>query len=424
MTMTLASRLQSEAGARALKALYGENEETLKKQRARYLALQQKHEALFGAAETAFFSAPGRTEIGGNHTDHNHGCVLAAAVTLDMLACVSPTTDGVITLYSEGYERPFVVDTASLEMDPKEAGTTTALIRGVCFKLKELGLKVGGFNGVMTSDVLSGSGLSSSAAFEVLMACVLDGLWNGGKLDAVERAKLCQYVENNYFGKPSGLMDQSACSVGGLVGIDFADPKAPVFSSVQYDFAARGFSVVVVATRSSHDDLTQEYASIPAEMRSVAACFGKETLRDVDPAEFYAHLPCGKVSDRALLRAMHFFSESERVRGMVQALKEDRLPDFLARIVESGESSWKLLQNLYVGGSDSQSLALACALSEHILKGSGGWRVHGGGFAGTILAFVPGALLNEYVRTLNAVFGDGACTVLGIRACGPVRVEL
>ena len=426
MGMDLAARLDAPRAQQALKTLYGAHEGVLLRQRERYLALERAHAALFGPKETHFFSSPGRTEIGGNHTDHNHGRVLAAAVTLDMLACVSVSGDSLITLYSKGYDKPFVVDSRDTDYRPEEEGSTQALIRGVCAQLRQRGLAVGGFNGVMVSDVLSGSGLSSSAAFEVLLAAILDGLFNGGTLDPVERAKLCQVVENRYFGKPSGLMDQSACSVGGLVGIDFEDVDAPRFEQLQYDFEAKGYSLVVVATRSSHDDLTDEYASIPKEMKQVAEAFGCQTLRQVDPALFYQHLGQLRrsLSDRALMRAMHFFGENQRVADQLQALQQDRLADFLSMVVDSGESSWRLLQNLYVGGQTAQSLALACALSEKLLKGRGAWRVHGGGFAGTILAFVPEAQLAAYVQAMDGLFGAGAATVLGIRPVGPVEVAL
>ena len=311
------------------------------------------------------------------------------------------------------------------EKKEAEKYTTDALIRGVCRKLHDMGYAIGGFNAAVTSRVLSGSGLSSSAAFEVLLVCILDGLYNGSILDGVTRAKISQWVENNYFGKPSGLMDQSACSIGGLVGIDFkhADPK---IGSYSFDFAARGFSLVVLATNSSHDDLTDGYAAIPREMRAVAEALGGKVLRDVKVEQLLERLPevRQKTSDRAVLRALHYYDENERVRAMYTALENGDLDAFLDNVIRSGESSWKLLQNLYVGGSTEQSLALACALSERMLRGSGAWRVHGGGFAGTILAFVPHYKLAAYVEKMNAVFGAGACTVLDIRPVGAKKVEL
>lgn len=424
---TIAAGLRTEAAKREFHLLYGGTERTAAEQADRYEALLTAYAEHFGCEgeAPAFFSSPGRTEIVGNHTDHNNGLVLAAAVTLDTLAAAAPTGDGIITLYSQGYDKPFVVDTRDLEKKEAEKNTTDALIRGVCRKLHDMGYAIGGFNAAVTSRVLSGSGLSSSAAFEVLLVSILDGLYNGSILDGVTRAKISQWVENNYFGKPSGLMDQSACSIGGLVGIDFkhADPK---IGSYSFDFAARGFSLVVLATNSSHDDLTDEYAAIPREMRAVAEALGGKVLRDVKVEQLLERLPevRQKTSDRAVLRALHYYDENERVRAMYTALENGDLDAFLDNVIRSGESSWKLLQNLYVGGSTEQSLALACALSERMLRGSGAWRVHGGGFAGTILAFVPHYKLASYVEKMNAVFGAGACTVLDIRPVGAKKVEL
>lgn len=424
---TIAAKFTTQAAKEEFHLLYGGGEPVAAEQAARYAALLDEYETRFGCEgeEPVFFSSPGRTEIVGNHTDHNNGLVLAAAVTLDTLALAAPTGDGVITLYSEGYGKPFIVDTTDLEKKEEEKNTTHALIRGVCRKLHDLGYTIGGFNATVTSRVRGGSGLSSSAAFEVLLVCILDGLYNGSILDGVTRAKISQWVENQYFGKPSGLMDQSACSIGGLVGIDFktADPKIAAYS---FDFAARGFSVVVLATNSSHDDLTDEYASIPAEMKAVAQAMGGRVLRDFKVDQLLARLPeiREKTSDRAVLRALHYYDENERVKAMYAAIESGDLDAFLDGVVRSGESSWKMLQNLYVGGSTEQSLALACALSERLLRGCGAWRVHGGGFAGTILAFVPHYKLEAYVREMDAVFGDGACCVLDIRPVGAKKVEL
>lgn len=423
----LDSQLLTDAAKKEFHLLYGGGEDVVQDQRARYAALVEDYAAHFGTdgAQPVFFSSPGRTEIVGNHTDHNNGLVLAAAVSLDTLACAAPTQDGVITLYSAGYAQPFVVDTRDLEIKEEEKNTTFALIRGVCCKLRDMGYEIGGFNAAVTSRVLGGSGLSSSAAFEVLLVSILDGLYNGSIIDGVTRAKISQWVENVYFGKPSGLMDQSACSIGGLVGIDFknSDPKIEEYN---FDFEARGFHVVVLATRSSHDDLTDEYAAIPAEMKAVAAAMGGKVLRDFKAEQLLEHMAevREKTSDRAVMRALHYYDENERVKAMYKALEAGDLDAFLAGVIASGESSWKMLQNLYVGGSSAQSLALACALSERILKGCGAWRVHGGGFAGTILAFVPHDKLNTYVEQMDAVFGQGACTVLGIRPVGAKKVEL
>lgn len=416
---------KSQEGAERLASLYGRDENTLAAQRARYAKLIERHEARFGRTDgdICFFSAPGRTEIGGNHTDHNLGRVLAAAVNLDTVAAVTKSADGVIVVDSEGY-RPITVDTADLSVREDELGTTAALIRGVAARMTELGYKVGGFHAAVTSNVLRGSGLSSSAAFEVLMAAILDGLYNGWVLDAKERAQIAQRAENLHFGKPCGLMDQMASSVGGLVTIDFKDPT-PVVEALPYDFKAKGYSLVVVNTGGDHGDLTDDYAAIPAEMKAVAAQFGRKVLREIAPAEMEAAIPKlrGKVSDRAILRALHFYDDNARVPMQVAALRQDNLGAFLSLVIESGESSWKLLQNVYARPLEEQ-MALALELSRRVLKGSGAWRVHGGGFAGTIQAFVPDSLLDAYVKKLEASFGAGACTVLSIRPEGAVMMEV
>ena len=416
---------KSGEGAARLATLYGGNENALAEQRARYAKLIERHEARFGKADgdICFFSAPGRTEIGGNHTDHNLGRVLAAAVNLDTVAAVTKSADGVIVVDSEGY-RPITVDTADLSVREDELGTTAALIRGVAARMAELGYKGGGFHATVTSNVLRGSGLSSSAAFEVLMAAILDGLYNGWVLDAKERAQIAQRAENLHFGKPCGLMDQMASSVGGLVTIDFKDPT-PVVEALPYDFKAKGYSLVVVNTGGDHGDLTDDYAAIPAEMKAVAAQFGKKVLREIDPAEMETAIPKlrGKVSDRAILRALHFYDDNARVPMQVAALREDELDVFLSLVIESGESSWKLLQNVYARAQEEQ-MALALELSRRLLGGRGAWRVHGGGFAGTIQAFVPDGLLDAYVKKLEASFGAGACTVLSIRPEGAVMMEI
>lgn len=419
----------SDAAKKEFALLYGAGEEMLAKQSERYAALVDSYIAHFSAegVAPAFFSAPGRTEIVGNHTDHNNGCVLAAAVTLDTLAAAAPNGTNIVRLYSAGYDKEFTVDLGDLEKKESEINTTDAILRGVCFKCRELGIPVRGFNADVTSLVLGGSGLSSSAAFEVLLITVVDGLFGESSMDGVTRAKVGQWVENNYFGKPSGLMDQSASSIGGLVGIDFEDNTKPVVKAHAFDFEKAGYKVVVMAAKSSHADLTDEYASIPAEMKAVAAALGKKVLRETSEEELLASLSSvrEKTSDRAVMRALHYFDENERVKKLYAAIDNGDLNAFLEGIIASGESSWKLLQNLYVGGRTSQSLALACALSEKLLKNVGGaWRVHGGGFAGTILAFVPEKALDTYVNAMNGVFGEGACTVLGIRPVGAKKVEL
>ncbi len=423
----LISALQTQKALDTLAMLYGKDEATIKAQSQRYAQLLDTFIATFGTEgnRPCFFSSPGRTEIIGNHTDHNNGLVLAAAVTLDALALVAPTHDGIITLYSKGFDQPFVVNTSDLDKNEDEVNTTFALIRGVCAKLSQMGYQIGGFNACVTSNVFVGSGLSSSAAFEVLLVSILDGLYNSNILDGVVRAKIAQWVENNFFGKPCGLMDQSACSIGGLVAIDFknADPKIQAHN---YDFAAQGFSVVVLATHSSHDDLTQHYAAIPAEMKAVAKLMGGQVLRDFKLEDVLANAAKirQEISDRALMRALHYYDENQRVKDLTLAIDQGDLDGFLANVIASGQSSWKLLQNLYVCGSVEQSLALACTLSQRILEGCGAWRVHGGGFAGTILAFVPNYKLQTYISMMDSVFGEGSALVLGIRSCGATMLDI
>ena len=413
---------QSPEGKRKLAELYGSREGEAERQAQRYARLLEEHAKLFGGCEEiCLVSAPGRIEIGGNHTDHNRGCVLAAAINLDTVAAVTPTADGVITVHSDGY-RPILVETDDLALRPREEGTTAALIRGVAARMRALGYRVGGLQAVVTSSVLPGSGLSSSAAFEVLVVAMLDALYNGWSVPGLLRAQIAQYAENVFFGKPCGLMDQTASSVGGLVQIDFAGEQAQV-RGLQYDFAAKGYAVCVVNTGGSHGDLTADYAAIRSEMEKVAAHYGKKALRETQEEWVEADLALlrTETGDRALLRALHFFAENRRVQAQVDALERDDLPAFFAEVNASGDSSWMLLQNVWARPSE-QPVALALALSKRILGGQGACRVHGGGFAGTILAFVPNALLGEYARRMEALSGTGACAVLDIRPEGAVSV--
>ena len=369
-------------------------------------------------------SAPGRTEIGGNHTDHNRGRVLAAAVNLDTLSAVSARDDMEVHIYSDGYA-PLVMDLTELDVVEAEKGTTASLVRGVAARMKELGYRIGGFNAAVTSSVASGSGLSSSAAFEVMVCAILDEIYNGFSIGFIDRAKISQYAENVYFGKPSGLLDQMASSAGGLVTVDFRNDD-PEVRAMSFDFARYGYSLVVVATGGSHADLTDDYAAIPAEMKQVAAQLGEEYLRRVRPEEFYQALPTlrGKVSDRALMRAMHFFEEDERVVRQVAALDRNDLFAFMWEIICSGRSSYMYLQNVYARTND-QSLALALAMAEHMLMDKdGAWRIHGGGFAGTTLNFVPASQLDKFIETMEAAFGQKCCHVLDIRPEGPAVLKL
>ena len=395
-------------------------------QRERYDRLAHDFAEHFGGTTPLrFFSAPGRIELGGNHTDHNRGEVLAAAITPDTIAAVHPTDDGVITLYSNGYRAPFIVDTTDLDRRPDEH-STIALIRGICARLRLLGSQVGGFSAEISSQVQSGSGLSSSAAFEVLVCVILDCLYNDGQLDALQIAQICRWAENNYMGKQCGLMDQTASASGGLVHIDFG-PDTPTVRRIDFDFAAKGCCIAIVATGASHSDLTAEYDAIPSEMLSVATALGGAVLNDVSRDRLQGNIRHlrGITGDRAILRALHFFDENERVRTMVQALCAPDIRRFFRAVIESGESSWKLLQNVYVNGTGDQSLAIALELCRRFLAEQGGaWRVHGGGFAGTILAFVPQDLIDEFTSHMDEVFGDHACSVLAIRPFGAVEVAV
>lgn len=407
----------------ALAKLYGNDPQALAIQAKRYEKLRQAFTNRYPAeADLRFVSSPGRTEIGGNHTDHQSGRVLAASIQLDTVAAVAANDGAVVNIDSEGFP-PIQVDLTELAARDAERGTTAAVVRGCAARMQALGYRVGGFDAAVTSSVLVGSGLSSSAAFEVLVCTIFDNLFNEGAMPPVLRAQISQFAENNYFGKPSGLMDQTASSVGGIVAIDFREAE-PEVTALQYDFAAKGYVLAVVNTGGSHDDLTDAYAAIRAEMEQVAALFGQSRLRFVDPQAFDEQLPAlhGKVSDRALLRAMHFFDENARVPQMVEALERNDLEAFFALIIASGDSSWKLLQNVWASPQE-QPISLALALSERMLRGRGAWRIHGGGFAGTILAFVPTDGYAAYRQRMDAMFGAGACCLLNIRQVGACMVE-
>ncbi len=416
---TMIQELETPETAAQLARLYGNDPETVAKQKARYGAMIRQHRKLFGdRGKIALISAPGRTEIGGNHTDHNHGRVLAAAVNLDTLCAVTPRNDMTVQFHSHGYS-PIEISLDDLSVHDDEKGTTMALIRGVAAGMKEAGYRIGGFDAVVTSTVAGGSGLSSSAALEVMLTGVLDALYNRFDMPYVLRAQISQRAENIWFGKPSGLLDQMASAAGGLVTVDFRDPAQPEVQALQYDFARKGYALVVVATGGSHADLTDQYSAIPAEMRAVARCCGQSVLRDVTAEELTARAAEIRKStgDRALMRAFHFVNEDARVPEQVKALREDRMEDFLQLIIDSGRSSYMYLQNVYGPGTD-QSLSLALCMAEEMLAGKGAWRIHGGGFAGTTLNFVPTAEIGRFVETMDRTFGEGACKVLNIRPEG------
>ncbi len=393
--------------------------------RNRYLKACDGFAETFGERDNVMlFSAPGRTEVGGNHTDHQNGCVLAGSVDLDVIAVVAPCDGSVIRVKSQGYD----MDTIKFDMlKPRtsEVSHSSSLIRGMCAMADRAGYKIGGFDAYTTSNVLKGSGLSSSAAFEVLIGVIINHLFNDGVIDAVTIAKFAQQSEREFFGKPCGLMDQMASSVGGFTAIDFADPQNPVIEKVDFDLAANSHALCIINTGGNHTDLTNDYADITVECAKVSAFFGKKFLRDVDEKEFFAKMADvrAKTGDRAVLRAIHFFADNKRAVDEKTALTEGRFDDFLSLINESGNSSFKYLQNVYSPSNPGeQGLSLALAVSSKYLAGRGACRVHGGGFAGTIQAFVPMDILEGYIETIESVFGKGNCYVLNIRPVGGTRI--
>ncbi|MDD6101496.1 MAG: galactokinase family protein [Clostridiales bacterium] len=393
--------------------------------RERYISAIDTFCGLFSSEkEIEIYSAPGRSEVCGNHTDHQNGMVLATSINLDAIAVVAKTDDGVIRLVSDDMPME-VIDVTDLEMKESEKSTTTALIKGVVSELVNRGYNVGGFKAFVTSDVLMGAGMSSSAAFESLIGTVLSGLYNDMKVSSIEIAQIGQYAENVYFGKPCGLMDQMACSVGGMIFIDFEDKENPIVSRVQSDFDAAGLSLCIIDTKGSHADLTPDYAAVPAEMNRIARTMGKEHLREVSKEEFFEAIPMlwKHTSGRAVLRAIHFYEEEERVLMGVKALEESDYPGFLRVIKESGDSSAKYLQNIYSPKDvDSQNVTVALAVSESILKENGVCRVHGGGFAGTIQAFVKDEAVADYKEKIEAIYGTDSCHVLKVRSEGGIRI--
>ena len=399
----------------------------LEMQKARYLHAVEEFEKLYGAdREAALYSVAGRSELSGNHTDHNHGCVIAASIDLDIIAVASPSAGSVIRVKSEGFPEDVVDFDVYNAPNPARYEKSDSLIAGMVAGFRKEGLAVGGFDAYTTSNVLKGSGISSSAAFEDMIGNILNYVYNGGKVSNVEIAKLAQYAENRFFGKPCGLMDQMACAVGGIIAIDFRDPSAPVIEQTDFDLSAAGYNLCIVNTGGNHADLTGDYASVPAEMKSVAAYFGKEVLRDTDENAVLAAIPAlrEKVGDRAILRALHFFAENRRVAAQKAALKAGDLDTFLANVIASGRSSFCYLQNVYTTKNVSeQGLSLALCLAERVLSGKrAAWRVHGGGFAGTIQAFVPTEDVAEFRAVMDAAFGEGRCMVLRVRPEGALRV--
>uniref|UniRef100_UPI0015BA90D9 galactokinase family protein n=1 Tax=Eubacterium sp. TaxID=142586 RepID=UPI0015BA90D9 len=407
-----------------LKAVYV-TDSAVEAQKPRYIRLINEFIKLFGEdRDVIITSAPGRTEVCGNHTDHNNGKVLAASVNLDAVAVASKNDEDVVRVKSDGHAMN-VVDTSELLPDEAEFGHSTAMVRGVVAKIAGLGYKIGGFDCVTTSDVIGGSGLSSSAAFEVLLGTTLSYLYNDGVINSVEIAKTAQYSENVFFGKPCGLLDQMASSVGTFVTIDFESTENPKIKKVDFDFSKSGHALCIVDTGGSHSDLTDDYAAVRGEMESVAQAMGKDVLREIDFEDFKKAVPSlmGRVSDRALLRAFHFYRENARVEKAIAALESNNFDDFKKVINESGRSSYMYNQNVYTPKNPAeQKISLALCISEGILGVDGAYRVHGGGFAGTIQAFVPAELLEEYKNSIETVFGKGSCHVLIIRPVGGTRV--
>ena len=381
---------------------------------------------VFQTMPERYFSAPGRTEISGNHTDHQHGCVLAGAVNLDTVAAVRINGTNKIRIQSKGYPM-CEVDLSVLEPVDSEINSTPALVRGVAARFAQFGCEVKGFDAYCESTVLPGSGLSSSAAYEVLIGTIINCLFFDKKLSAIEIAQVGQYAENVFFGKPCGLMDQIASSVGGMVFIDFEDPKTPVVEKIDFDFAAANHALCIIDTGADHADLTDEYAAVPGELKALCAVLGEGELRSIPKIDFYCNIQRlrEEVGDRAVLRAIHIYDENQRVKLQKRALQAGDFASFLSYVTESGLSSWRYLQNVIPAGrKEKQEVAFALTIAEKLLNGRGACRVHGGGFAGTIQAFVPNDLLEDFKNGIESVLGEGSCYVLSIRPQGGVEMEV
>lgn len=414
--------------------LYGKGADS-KKALERFSALEKKHVELFATMPDALFSTSGRTELGGNHTDHNHGCVIAGSINLDTIAAVHEVMDYNVTIISDGYS-PINVDISDLKVNPAEFGTTQALVRGVAASIVKRGGCLGGFAANISSSVFKGSGLSSSAAIEVLIGTIFNSLFNNDRFSTTELAIMGQEAENIYFGKPSGLMDQVACANGGIVGIDFKDTSNPIITPIAIDFADYGFDYVIVNTKGSHADLTPDYAAIPSEMKAVAKFFGKDVLRDVDEADFYqniAELRHQIKNDRAILRAYHFFREDRCVEKMLSSLASCDFKSYLALVQESGQSSFNYLQNIFSSkNACEQGISLAYAWSNMFFENNnlihggiydGAFRVQGGGFAGTIETYIPQDMTSAYISHMEKLFGPDSCVRLAIRKLPTMRVK-
>lgn len=426
--MPTSSSLQEYISSGSLNARISDitqDDSRLELEQSRYIEAVNRFIELYGDREVSIFSAPGRSEISGNHTDHQHGHVLAASINRDAIAVASVRDDRIVRVVS-GSSPIITIDLSKLDKDESEFGTTVALIRGVIRGIIDRGYVIGGFDCYITSEVLIGAGLSSSAAFETVIGTVVNGFYNDMKISAIEIAQIGQFAENVFFGKPCGLMDQMACSVGSLVHIDFADPENPIVEAVDFDLDKYGMSLVITDTKGSHSDLTADYAAVPAEMGSVAAFFGKKFLNDVPEEDVISRIgdvrkKCG---DRAVLRALHFYNENRRVKAIVDAIKADDIEGFLNGIRSSGDSSFKYLQNVYTNNDiNHQNVSVALLMSDVKLNGNKGVaRVHGGGFAGTIQAFVKNEAVEDYKNSMEQIFGEGTSSVLKIRKYGGIKV--
>lgn len=421
----LAAELKEGALDARLTAIYGCKKTELPKKCERLLTLMDTFEKTYGAErEVGLYSAPGRTEMGGNHTDHQHGRVLAAAIDLDAIACAGKSDSMTARVLSEGYPE-IVIDLSVREPQKEEEGTTAALIRGVAAKIHEMGYQVSGFDACVTSEVLSGSGLSSSAAFEVLIGAIINDMFCEGALTQVQLAQIGQYAENVFFGKPCGLMDQLASAVGGIVSIDFEDPAKPIVNRLDYDLSASGHALCIIDSGADHADLTDEYAAIPNEMKQVAAFFGKEYLREIEFEEYWANIAKirKQTGDRAILRAFHFYTDNLLALKQAQALEKEDFYGFLALVQYSGKSSAEHLQNLYCASHpEAQAVVLTIAAARRLLEGKGAVRVHGGGFAGTVQAYVPFDMTEEFRKGMESVLGEGCCHFLTVRPGGGVVI--
>ena len=420
----LLEKLKGKEAAVFLQKMYGDN--GIDENRERYVHVMEGLEQAFGHQDMSLFTSAGRTEISGNHTDHNHGKVLAGSINLDCVAEASSNGTDEIRIISETYNQKFTIQLNDLKPSERMGGTID-LTKGMLAGFQEMGYQIGGFDAFITSNVISAAGVSSSASYEMLICSMVNRFFNDGKIDVVTYAHVGKYAENHYWNKASGLLDQMACAVGGMITIDFKDPQKPVVEKIDYDFGAQDHSLIIVQTGKGHADLSEEYSSIPMEMKKVAALFGKETLADVTEEQVLADVSrvVKEAGDRPLLRALHFFEENKRVEAEVAALKENRFQDFLTLITESGNSSWKWLQNCYVGGSTEQGITTALALTELFIKekGRGACRVHGGGFAGVIMAMLPNELVDEYISYIEKAMGQGSAYRMSIRPYGAVCVD-